>query len=490
MPQEECVCVENAEAEKEEMIVEAVEEIVEKEQKRRRDKIDIETETLANRNKLIIELTWPALAENILASLVSMADTIMVSILGSHAISAVGLVTQPRLIMLSAFIAMGTGVTAMVARAKGAGNKKEADTVLRQSIVVSVALLLVLCIIMMIFCRQLISWIAGANISTATIEAAVGYFEVQIIGFPFLGLTSIMNAALRGVGNTRAAFYSNTTANIVNVIFNYLLIGGNLGFPALGVVGASIATVIGQGVAFFFCLYLLLSKRQYIHLSVKDSYIPDLSIIRRITRIGIPALIEQVVLRVGILAFTLIVTSLGDIAYTSHTIALNIQSLSFTTGMAFGTAATTLTGQCLGRKRPDLAKEYVKLTQRMSYGVSILIAVLLFVGGGFISRWYTNDASVITLVSQVLMIVAIANPLSNARFVYNAALRGAGDARYTAMTTFVGVILVRPVLAALLVYVFQLHLIGVWIAFSVDPIVIFILAKIRWASGRWATIKV
>lgn len=133
-------------------------------------------------------------------------------------------------------------------------------------------------------------------------------------------------------------------------------------------------------------------------------------------------MIEQVVLRVGILAFTLIVTSLGDIAYTSHTIALNIQSLSFTTGMAFGTAATTLTGQCLGRKRPDLAKEYVKLTQRMSYGVSILIAVLLFVGGGFISRWYTNDASVITLVSQVLMIVAIANPLSNARFVYNAAL--------------------------------------------------------------------
>lgn len=88
MSQEECVCVENAEAEKEEMIVETVEKIMEKEQKRRRDKIDIETETLANRNKLIIELTWPALAENILASLVSMADTIMVSILGSYAISA------------------------------------------------------------------------------------------------------------------------------------------------------------------------------------------------------------------------------------------------------------------------------------------------------------------------------------------------------------------------------------------------------------------
>ena len=456
----------------------------------KQDRIDLETTSLAERNRLIIGLTWPALAENILATLVSMADTIMVSGLGGYAVSAVGLVTQPRMIMLSCFMGLGTGSTALVARAKGAGNREEANTILRQSLVLAVVLLVAVCTIMLLFSHELIRWIAGSNISESTVNAAVEYFRIQIFGFPFLGLASVMNAILRGAGNTRASFYSNTAANIVNVIFNYLLIGGHFGFPALGVAGASLATVLGQATACGFCFYLLLSQKQYVQLSFRKSFKPDFGQIRRITRIGVPALGEQLIMRVGLLAFTTIVTSLGDDSYTAHTIALNIQSLSFTTGMAFGAASTTLTGQCLGRKRPDLAREYIKLTQRMSYIVSFAVALVLFFGGSLIATWYTKSAIIIGLVAYVLRIVAVVNPLSNARFVYNSALRGAGDSKFTAISTFVGLILVRLPVAALLVYVFHLGLTGIWIAFSADPIVIYLMAKLRWHSGKWAKLKV
>lgn len=457
---------------------------------RTRDRIDIETESPADRRKLVLSLTWPALAENILSTLVSMADTIMVAELGSYAISGVGLVTQPRFIVFSAFMALGIGSTALIARAKGEGDPQKANKILRQSLILAAAIVVIMSVIMLIFVDPLIRLIAGSEISEQTIVAGIEYFRIQIYGFPLLGLTFIMNACLRGAGNTRAAMYSNIASNVVNVILNYCLIMGRFGFPALGVAGASIATVIGQGVAFLFCCYWLFSGKQYIRLRVGDSFRPDTKEFRRISRIGMPALLEQVIMRVGMLAFTMIVTSLGDLAYTAHIVAMNIQQMSFTTGMAFGTAATTLTGQCLGRKRVDLAKFYVRDAQRMGYVVSFIIAALLFFFGGTVARLYSSDAAVILLAAQMLRIIAIANPISNARFVYNSALRGAGDSRFTAIITFVGILLARPLVALLLVYVFDYGLTGVWIALIADAVVCYVLAKYRWGTDKWASVRV
>lgn len=275
---------------------------------------------------------WPALAENVLATLVSMVDMVMVSGLGSYAISAVGLVTQPRFIMLSAFMALSVGATALVARFKGADDPVSANQRAQPVPIGDGGAVPGAVPCWLVGAEPLIRFLAGSEISEQTIQAAVDYFDVQIYGFPLLSLTFTMTAVLRGAGNTRASFYSNTAANLTNVFFNYCMIGGNLGFPALGVMGASIATVIGQGVAFVFCAYLLLNGKQYVKLDLKAKFRLDLEMIRRILRIGVPALIEQVVMRVGMLLFTMTVTSLGDNPYAAHMVAMNIQQLSFTTG--------------------------------------------------------------------------------------------------------------------------------------------------------------
>ncbi|MBR4081107.1 MAG: MATE family efflux transporter, partial [Clostridia bacterium] len=440
---------------------------------------DIEIEGSRDRTKLILQLMWPALAENVLSTLVSMADTIMVSTLGKEATAAVGLVTQPRFIMLAAFMALGTGSTALVARAKGRGDAREANQVLRQSLILSGAVIALLCAVMLVFCEPLIRFIAGAEISAPTIAMATDYLRVQIYGFPTLALTFVMTACLRGAGNTRAAFYANSASNIVNVIFNYLLIGGRGGFPALGVKGASIATVLGQIVALGFCLYLLMNGKQYITLRRQGPLRVDMTMIGRISRIGFPALLEQVIMRVGMMLFTLIATSQGTDAYAAHIIAMNIQSLSFTTGMSFGTAATTLTGQCLGRKRVDLAQWYVRRSLQLGAMVSVLVALILFFFGGALGSLYNKEPLIIGYVSTVLKIVALSNVISNSRFVYNAALRGAGDSRFTAVSTFFGILIARPLVASLLVFVFHLGLVGVWIALISDAVLCYILANHR-----------
>ena len=452
--------------------------------------IDIEVESISQKRKLILSLSWPSLAENLLSSFMSMADMMMVGGLGAYALSAVGLVTQPRFIMLAAFMAMNVGATALVAQFKGARNPLGANSALNQALLLSIALTLVVCTTMALTAEPLIRFIAGKELSEQIILEGLRYYRIQIYGFPTIALTFTINASLRGAGNTRATFYNNTVANIVNVALNYCLINGKFGFPRMEVAGASLATVLGQCVGLIMALRVITGGKQYIKLDFKKLRTIDFSMIKRIVNIGIPSFIEQLLMRVGSLYFTTIVTSLGDISYAAHMVTMNIQQLSFTTGMAFGTAATTLVGQCIGRKRIDLARKYVSMTQQMSFAIAVVIAVAMFTCGKYLSRMYSSDSVIIELASDMLKIIAVVNPIMNARFLYASALRGAGDAKSIAIVTFIGVLLVRPIVGILLVNVAGIGLTGVWIALSSDFVISFIAIWFRYRKGKWELIEI
>ena len=452
--------------------------------------IDIEVDSKNKRRRLIISLAWPSLAENVLTSLMSMVDMMMVGGLGTYAISAVGLVTQPKFIMMAAFMAMSVGTTALVARCKGARDPEGANLAFRQSVLITIAMSVVFCVAMIFAAEPLMRWLAGSELSEQAITEGLTYFRIQIYGFPTMSLTFAINASLRGAGNTRASFTNNTIANLVNVVLNYCLINGRFGFPRMEVAGASLATVIGQGVGLFCAIYTVARGRQYISLSFKTSWRLDFKMIRRIVNIGLPALIEQVIMRVGMLWFTTIVTGLGELAYSAHMVAMNIMQLSFTTGMAFGTAVTTLVGQCLGRGRRDLAKIYVSMTQNMGYFVSAALAVAMFIFGQALAGLYSKEMAIIVLAADMLKIIALSNPISNARFVYVSALRGAGDSRFMAVISFIGVLLMRPGVSLICVNLLNLGLAGVWIALVSDIVLCYALSLIRYKRGKWMSITV
>ena len=456
-----------------------------------RDKqIDIEVENPGKRRRLIITLTWPSLAENFLSALMSMVDMMMVGVLGAYAINAVGLVMQPRFIMMAAFMAMNVGTTALVAQSKGARNRDGANMAMNQALILAVGMSLVICTIMTILSEPLIRLIAGSELEEASIIGGITYFRIQIYGLPTATLTFAMNASLRGAGNTRTTFYNNAVANIVNVCLNYCLIGGNFGFPRLEVAGASIATVIGQFVGFLMALRVVLGRKQYVRLYLKNCWKVNISMIRRIVNIGIPSFIEQIIMRAGTLFFTTIVTALGDLSYAAHMVAMNVHQLAFTTGMAFGTAATTLVGQSIGRKRIDLAKKYVGTTQKLGLIVSFIIALLLFTCGRLIAGLYSDKEEILVLAASMMKIIALVTPTSNARQTYISALRGAGDAKFMAVVSFIGVLMLRPLVALLLVNVLKMGLVGVWIALSSDFVVSFFITLARFRREKWTKLVI
>ena len=205
----------------------------------------------------IIRIAWPSFVELLLTQLTSMADLMMVGSMGGkanpeigkQALAAVGLTTQPKFLLMTAFIAMNTGVTALIARNKGTGDKKQANLVLRQGLLFTFVATIILSILGYFFAKPMVLFM-GSTEDVVT-KLATEYLQIQMIGFLSFALTSTMTAALRAVGDSTTCMIYNLIANVVNVIFNWILIYGNLGFPELGVAGASIATVMGQFVAFF-----------------------------------------------------------------------------------------------------------------------------------------------------------------------------------------------------------------------------------------------
>ena len=206
--------------------------------------------------KDVVRIAWPAFIEFTLTQLTSMVDMMMVGQLGSWAIAAVGLTNQPKFLMATAFMAMNVGATALIARAKGAGDQKRANLILRQAILLTAVLSAAASVLGFIYAEPLIKFMGAAD--EQTLVGGTIYLQIQMAGMVIFALTSTFTAALRGVGNSRIAMTYNLTSNAVNVFFNYCMIYGKFGFPRWEVAGASLATVIGQTVAFILAFIVVL----------------------------------------------------------------------------------------------------------------------------------------------------------------------------------------------------------------------------------------
>ncbi len=224
----------------------------------------------------VMRIAWPSLVELLLASLASMVDMMMVGamgpVIGDEAIAAVSLAAQPKFIFVSLIIALNAGLTAAVARARGAGDHDLANDTLRQGLLVSMMVCVFGSLVGYLAADPLIRFMANNGLSEQVIGMGVSYLKIQMAGFLTVGLSSTYTAALRGTGNSKIPMWYNIIANALNVAGNYALINGHWGCPALGVVGASLATVLGQAVATVIAVWATGCGKYYFHVRLSDFF--------------------------------------------------------------------------------------------------------------------------------------------------------------------------------------------------------------------------
>ena len=213
-------------------------------------------------------------------------------------------------------------------------------------------------------------------------------------------------------------------------------------------------------------------------------------IVYNLVKIGVPASLEQVALRAGLLMFVKIVASLGTVAYATHQICINILNLSFTPGQAFGISASTLAGKSLGQKDPDLAESYIKTCRRVGSLISTFMAVIFFFFGGNLARLYTNNPEVIAEAQNVLKLVALIQPFQSSQLILAGGLRGAGDTVWTLISTFIGILVIRVAIAYYFVKILGWGLLGAWGAVLIDQFIRWILVTYRFKTDKWKYVKI
>ena len=447
-----------------------------------------------------IHLAVPSVCEMVLISLINMMDTVMVSGIGTDAVAAVGLVGQPRMIMLSMFFALNVGITAVVARRRGEKRQDAANATVRTAIVICIALSALLMALLIPLATPLMRF-AGAE-AGRTLEDATEYFIIMGIALPFQALSMALCAAQRGVGNTKLTMEVNITSNLVNILFNYLLINGIGPFPRLGVRGAAIATAIGLFVGFILSLTAMLrgSAGGFLHISRRDSWKPDGEACKALFKVASSAMVEQLAMRVGFFSYAKIVASLGTDAFAAHQICMQFMNLSFSCADGLGVAGTSLVGRMLGAKRPDMAHIYGTLAQRFSLMISLVLAACcILLRGPLVSMFINRDASqdVRVMAETIMVVLGLVQPLQMLSVVAAGALRGAGDVRCTARVMLITVTLIRPILALTGVYVAgtlmgrsDIALTAAWCATLCDMSVRMVLMLRRYKSGEWHKIRV
>ena len=417
-------------------------------------------------NRNILRLAVPAVLENMLTTVVFVVNSLLIGWLRDPvALAAVGMGGQFAWVIDSLFAAIAVSAAAIVARYWGRRDYAHAQQAAGQAIVLA-----------LLFAGGVIALVmVGADAAMALMGLEP---EVARQGALYLRLTlstaflafplTVINGMLRAAGDTRTPMAITGAMNAFNVALAYGLIFGPGPLPALGVVGAGLATALARALGGGLAFWVAFSGRSAIQLSSSNVWPLRRDLLGPLFRLSGPAAAEAAVLRGGSLLFQRIIAALGTTALAAHQIALNVESLSYMPGWGVSVAISTLVGQSLGAGQLGLAetstRRGLKLGLALMSGVGLVFALF----GRPIASIFGSTPAVLDQAGMAIRIAALEQPALAAQFVLSGSLRGAGDTRSPFYVSLVSVFLFRVPLVYFLAITLNLGLAGIWLGTALD----------------------
>lgn len=439
--------------------------------------------------KVTLNMAWPAVIESFFGAFVGLVDSYMVSGLGTNSVAAVGLTTQPKFLGLSLFFAVNVSVSALIARRKGEKRKDDANSILLSALSFIIVAAVLLSIVFVVFAGPIISF-CGSNSDTH--ELAVTYFRIIMGGMIFNCISMGINSAQRGAGNTKITMRTNVTSNLINVVFNYLLIGGHFCFPRLGIRGAAIATVLGTFVACFMSIASLFEKDCFVSIPyiLKNKIIPRVQSYKSLIKVGYSVFFEQMLMRIGFMLTAIMAADQGTFEMAAHQVGMNIMGLSFSFGDGLQATAVALIGRSLGEKNKELAKEYGRTCRMIGAVIAVVLSVLYFTGARTIMNAFFDEETTVNIGVSIMRVIIFVVVFQISQVIYMGCLRGAGDTAYTALASVISVTIVRTAFSFFCGYVLGWGIVGIWMGVLADQVSRFLFGTIRFKLGKWTEIRI
>lgn len=318
-------------------------------------------------------------------------------------------------------------------------------------------------------------------------KAATTYFLISAISFPFLGVYNSAAALYRSMEKTRTTMYVSILMNIINVVGNYI----GVFILHAGVAGVAVPTLISRIVAAIIMFALSLNSSNLVYVKIKNVFAWNQEMISRILKIAVPNGIENGLFTLGRVLVTSIVALFGTSQIAANSVAGSIDQIAVVVVNAINLGIVVVVGQCIGANDYEQAKYYIKKLMKISYIVTGIIGSAVILLLPWILNLYSlsSEARNLTFI-LVIMHNIMATALHPTAFVLPNGLRAAGDVKFSMVVGIVSMILFRLGAAVLFGIIFNLGIIGVWIAMGSDWLCRSVCFVIRFIKGKWRQFKV
>ena len=444
---------------------------------------------IKSRTKELLRISLPMAIEHISVSLMGMVSIMLISYVGEHATSALGVVDSVTHLILALFAALTTGGTIVVAQYMGRDDRKSAKRAGGQAIMLSAVFAMLMFVIIAVF-RDPILAALFSDADYDVMEASRTFLTIVNISYPIVAITLTMFGIIRGTGNTFAPMVISVLMNVANLGLGFVLIRGiNLGFvatPSFGIEGAAWALVISKAFGFVAAGYFLVKRAKGVRLNKLKYFIPDFKRQKAILRFGAPASFESGLFQAGRLVTQIIIVSMTTAAIATNTIGFALMNFANVPGMAFGTGAMILISQRIGRgdEKDVVRSSLFTLVVSGIFLVGIALIIIVFMNPLF-ALFNPSDETLQYLPIVVVSYLLIAPFFWPSSFILPACLRATGDMIYTMVVSIGTMIFARILFAYILGIWLGMGIVGVWIAMYIDWVARSAFFYVRLFGGKW-----
>ncbi|MCL2376554.1 MAG: MATE family efflux transporter [Defluviitaleaceae bacterium] len=444
---------------------------------------------IKSRSRELFSISMPMMVEHLFISIMGMISTVLVSSIGEHATSALGMVDSISNLIIALFVALTTGGTIVVAQYIGSQDIMSAKRAAGQAIVLSAIFSAVVLAILLIFRIQILDLLFG-DAEADVMASALTFLFIISFSFPVLAIMQTIFGILRGSGDTLTPMIVSIGMNVINLILGIILINGlNLGFfaiPALGVAGAAIALVVARVMGLGAAIYFIVKKARGVRLNKLRFFKPAPPMQKTILKLGLPTSFESSLFQMGRLVTQVFIVSISTAAIATNTIAGSVANFINVPGMALATGVMILVGQRIGRGNIDDVKRTAIFATIASSVLFLGLSIILFFTQSLIFAPFNPSEEALAYLPMIFVSYLIATPLFWATsFVIPAALRATGDVMFPMIVSITTMLVLRVAFSYIFAITLGMGIMGIWLAMYLDWVGRSALFIPRMLGNKW-----
>lgn len=410
-----------------------------------------------NTRRCLMAMALPMIAAMFLNMAYNLVDSLWIgNLLGETAYAALTNSTPIILILTSVAIGATNGISILLSQAIGAKDKKKPESLIVTSLIIAIVFSLLVTLILELFLPLILN---GLNTPPETYGMAYSYLAIYVLGYVAVYLYLYFTAVLRSFGNSMFQAVAMSVSTILNAILDPVFI------YLIGFHGAAVATLLSQGICLVFMVVYLKKKKMFTLHITNFNKADILPLIKK----AVPSVIQQSIPAVSTTFLTALVSTHSITAIAAYGITGKLETILFYPAMALNMVLTTIVGHCIGGKRPDRAKDYLKCTLKYGCVFLFILSVIIVAFSKQLSGFFVNNSDVAAIVSVYFLIMGTGYVLNTVTNSFLGVLNGFGRPAKSMMLMIFYYIVIRMPLAYLLSFLgFGLN--GIWIAVLISHV--------------------